>query len=60
MEAVLAHDDNVAMFLVVIYSLACLPHVCPVGFYNAARFSGVDKYSGYDITLLPQETFFHR
>ena len=35
MGAVLAHDNSVAMFLMVIYYLACLPRVRPAGFYEA-------------------------
>ena len=37
--AALAHDDSVAMFLIVRYPPACLPRVRPVGLYNAARSS---------------------
>lgn len=39
MEAALAHDDSVAMSLIVRYPLACLPRVRTVGLYNAARSS---------------------
>ena len=48
MEAALAHDDSVAMFLIVRYPLACLPRMRPVGLFNTARSSfEATKYQGY-------------
>lgn len=52
----MAHDDSVAMFLIVTYPLACLPRVRPVGLYYAARSPfEATKYQGYDIPFPPHE-----
>ena len=57
MEAALAHDDSVAMFLLVRYPPACLPRVRPVGLFNAARssFEETSIKDIYDIPFPPHE-----